>query len=107
MAETRVDLKHLLEDIRDSYPCPVEEAILTEMIANSLDSACSSIDIRVEPEQRRLTFSDNGEGMTFKAFEHYHVIAATTKVRGKGIGFAGVGAKLALLVCASTFSGFA
>lgn len=99
MSETRVDLKHLLEDIRDSYPCPVEEAILTEMIANALDSGCSQIEIKVEPEQRRLTFIDNGEGMTLKSFEQYHDIASTTKTRGKGIGFAGVGAKLALLVC--------
>jgi hypothetical protein len=99
MAETRVDLRHLLEDIRDSYPCPAEEAILSELIANSLDSGCSSIDITVEPEQHRLTFVDNGESMTPRQFEQYHDIAATTKVRGRGIGFAGVGAKLALLVC--------
>jgi hypothetical protein len=99
MAETRVDLKHLLEDIRDSYPCPVEEAILSELIANSLDSGCSRIDVRVEPEQHRLTFVDNGESMTPKQFVQYHDIAATTKIRGRGIGFAGVGAKLALLIC--------
>ncbi len=99
MAETRVDLRHLLEDIRDSYPCPAEEAILSELISNSLDSGCSRIDITVEPEQQRLTFVDNGESMTPRQFEQYHDIAATTKVRGSGIGFAGVGAKLALLVC--------
>jgi hypothetical protein len=99
MAETRVDLRHLLEDIRDTYPCPAEEAILSELIANSLDSGCSQIDIMVEPEQHRLTFVDNGESMTPRQFEQYHDIAATTKVRGRGIGFAGVGAKLALLVC--------
>jgi hypothetical protein len=99
VAETRVDLRHLLEDIRDSYPCPVEEAILSELIANSLDSGCSRIDIMVESEQHRLTIVDNGESMTPKQFEQYHDIASTTKIRGKGIGFAGVGAKLALLVC--------
>ena len=99
MTETRVDLKHLLEDIRDSYPVSAEEAILSELIANSLDSGCSTIDIAVEPEQSRLTFVDNGVGMTPKQFEQYHDIASTTKVRGRGIGFAGVGAKLALLVC--------
>jgi hypothetical protein len=99
VAETKVDLRHLLEDMRDSYPCPAEEAILSELVANSLDSGCSRIDITVEPEQHRLTFVDNGEGMTPKQFEQYHDIAATTKVRGRGIGFAGVGAKLALLVC--------
>jgi len=99
MAETRVDLKHLLEDIRDGYSCPIEEAILTELVANALDSGCSRIDIRIEPEQKRLTFTDNGEGMNRQEFVKYHDIASTAKVRGKGIGFAGVGAKLALLVC--------
>ena len=99
MSETRVDLKHLLEDIRDTYPCPVEEAILTELVANALDSGCSRIGIRVEPAQKRLTFVDNGEGMNREAFTQYHDIASTGKVRGKGIGFAGVGAKLSLLVC--------
>jgi len=38
MGETRVNLRHLLEDIRDSYPYPIEEAIVTELIANALDS---------------------------------------------------------------------
>ena len=104
MAETRVDLRHLLEDIRDSYPCVIEEAILTELLANSLDSGCSEVAITIEPEQRRLTFADNGRGMDSKGFEQYHDIAATTKVRGKGIGFAGVGAKLALLVCKEVLS---
>ena len=53
MSETRVDLKHLLEDIRDGYPYPVEEAILAELIANSLDSKSSPMSVRIEPERRR------------------------------------------------------
>ena len=36
--ETRVNLKHLLEDMRDSYSSPLEEVILTELLANALDS---------------------------------------------------------------------
>jgi len=36
--------------------------------------------------------------MSEKDFEEYHDIAATTKIRGKGIGFAGVGVKLSLLL---------
>ncbi len=31
MGETRVDLQHLLEDIRDAYPGSLEETIVTEM----------------------------------------------------------------------------
>lgn len=98
MGETRVNLQHLLEDIRDTYPFPAEEAILTELVANSLDSGASEIRFGVSKSDKTLMAVDNGKGMSPAQLEHYHDIAATTKVRGKGIGFAGVGAKLALLV---------
>ena len=42
MAETRVDLLHLLEDLRDAYTQSLEETILTELIANALDSGARS-----------------------------------------------------------------
>jgi len=98
MGETRVNLQHLLEDIRDTYPFPVEEAIITELIANALDSGASEIHFRVNAREKTMTTIDNGHGMTPPQLEKYHDIAATTKTRGKGIGFAGVGAKLALLI---------
>ncbi len=98
MGETRVNLKHLLEDIRDSYPCPQEEAIITELIANALDSGASEIRFFTSLESKTVSVVDNGEGMRRRNLKEYHDIAATTKVRGKGIGFAGVGVKLALLV---------
>lgn len=98
MAQTRVDLRHLLEDIRDSYACPVEEAIITELIANALDSGASTIQFLTDSAARQLRVQDDGAGMGRSRFEEYHDIASTSKVRGRGIGFAGVGAKLALLV---------
>ncbi len=98
MGETRVNLKHLLEDIRDSYPFPQEEAIVTEFIANALDSGASEISFTIHTTRAIFTITDNGAGMAARVLEEYHDIATTTKVRGKGIGFAGVGAKLALLV---------
>ncbi len=99
MGETRVDLEHLLEDIRDAYPSSIEETILTEIIANSLDSGARRIAMTADPSQSTLTVVDNGSGMQRKAMRQYHDIAASTKVRGQGIGFAGVGIKLGLLVC--------
>lgn len=39
MGETRVNPLHLLEDLRDAYPGSLEETIVTEMVANALDSA--------------------------------------------------------------------
>lgn len=99
MGETRVDLEHLLEDLRDAYPYSIAETILTEIIANSLDSGASRITMTADPAQSTLTVVDNGSGMQRKAMRQYHDIAASTKVRGQGIGFAGVGIKLGLLVC--------
>ena len=99
MGETRVDLEHLLEDLRDAYPSSIADTILTEIIANSLDSGASRITMTVDPAQSTLTVVDNGSGMQRKAMRQYHDIAASTKVRGQGIGFAGVGIKLGLLVC--------
>ena len=99
MAETRVDLLHLLEDLRDAYPGAVEETILTEVAANSLDSGATLIRLAANPADASLTIADNGSGMPRRDLRRYHDLAASTKTRGQGIGFAGVGIKLALLIC--------
>ena len=99
MGETRVDLLHLLEDLRDAYPGSLEETILTEVVANALDSGTTRIVFECDPANRTLTVVDNGSGMKRRELARYHDIAATTKTRGQGIGFAGVGIKLGLLVC--------
>lgn len=98
MGETRVDLLHLLEDLRDAYPGSLEETILTEILANALDSGASHIEVLADPAAARLAIVDNGSGMTRRDLRRYHDVAASTKTRGQGIGFAGVGIKLGLLV---------
>jgi hypothetical protein len=104
MGETRVDLLHLLEDLRDAYPGSVEETILTEMMANSLDSGATQISFDCNPAERTLTAIDNGRAMQRRELARFHDIAASTKTRGQGIGFAGVGIKLGLLVCEEVFT---
>ncbi|HYB72684.1 MAG TPA: ATP-binding protein [Candidatus Sulfotelmatobacter sp.] len=99
MGETRVDLHHLLEDLRDAYPAALEETILTEMVANSLDSGASRIRITADPVTSTLALLDDGSGMQRRELARYHDLAASAKVRGEGIGFAGVGIKLGLLAC--------
>src|SRR5437763_6013913 len=99
MGETRVDLLHLLEDLRDAYAGALEETILTEIVANSLDSGARAIRISADPAPATLTVLDDGSGMQRRDLARYHDIAASTKTRGQGIGFAGVGIKLGLLVC--------
>lgn len=98
VGETRVDLQHLLEDLRDAYTGSLEETILTEVVANALDSGATRIRLMPNPLEASLTIVDDGRGMQRKELARYHDIAASTKRRGEGIGFAGVGIKLGLLV---------
>lgn len=98
MGETRVDLQHLLEDLRDAYTGSLEETILTEVIANALDSGAARVKLLTDAGAATLTIIDDGRGMHRRELARYHDIAASTKHRGEGIGFAGVGIKLGLLV---------
>ena len=98
--ETRVDLLHLLEDLRDAYPGSTEETILSEIVANSLDSGAATIAITTDAAAPALTIVDDGQGMRRRELARYHDVAASAKARGAGIGFAGVGIKIALLICA-------
>jgi hypothetical protein len=98
VGETRVDLQHLLEDLRDAYTGALEETILTEVVANALDSAATRIRLLTDPAAATLTIVDDGRGMQRRELARYHDVAASTKARGEGIGFAGVGIKLGLLV---------
>jgi hypothetical protein len=98
MGETRVDLFHLLEDLADAYPGALEETILTEIVANSLDSGASRIVVNTAADARTFTATDDGVGMRRADLRRFHDIAATSKTRGETIGFAGVGIKLGLLV---------
>jgi hypothetical protein len=98
VGETRVDLQHLLEDLRDAYTGALEETILTEVVANALDSGAARIRLTTNPANAALTIVDDGRGMQRRELARYHDVAASTKRRGEGIGFAGVGIKLGLLV---------
>jgi hypothetical protein len=97
VGETRVDLQHLLEDLRDAYSGSLEETILTEVIANALDSGATRIRLMTNPAAATVTIIDDGRGMQRRELARYHDIAASGKKRGEGIGFAGVGIKLGLL----------
>jgi hypothetical protein len=99
LGQTRVDLLHLLEDLRDAYPGSLEETILTEIVANALDSGATTIALDADPLAATVTVRDDGVGMTRRELSRFHDLAATSKRRGQGIGFAGVGIKLALLAC--------
>ena len=99
MGETRVDLLHLLEDLRDAYTGSLEETVLTEIVANSLDSGATRLELMADAASSTLVVRDDGKGMLRKDLARFHDIASSSKTRGEGIGFAGVGIKLGLLLC--------
>lgn len=104
MGETRVDLLHLLEDLRDAYPASLEESIIAEIVANALDSDASAIALDTTTASNSLIVRDNGSGMTRRELARYHDLAASAKIRGRTIGFAGVGIKLGLLASEEVFT---
>ena len=90
------DNLHALENFLDIYDRP-GEAVVTEAIANSVDADSSRVDIKfgLDPSGKRIiSFQDDGPGMNEKQFADYHIAAKQNKVKGEGIGFAGIGAKV-------------
>ena len=71
MGETRVDLQHLLEDLRDAYTGALEETILTEIAANALDSGARRHPPPTGPAAT-LTIVDDGRGMQRRDLARYH-----------------------------------
>ena len=75
-----------MEDLRDAYPSSIADTILTEIIANSLNSGASRIALTADPADSTLNVMDNRSGMQRKAMRQYHDITASTKVQGQGMG---------------------
>lgn len=96
--DMKIDIKHALEDFLDAYDNRAE-MVVTEAIANAIDVKASRIDVELKAgldDSRTISFHNNGPAMTKKLFEDYHVISRSSKSKGAGIGFAGVGAKVYL-----------
>jgi hypothetical protein len=79
MGKTRVDLLHLLEDLRYAYPGSIEETILTEIMAHALDSSATQIVFECDRRKAHSSRVDNGCGMQRRELARYHDIAASTK----------------------------
>jgi HSP90 family molecular chaperone len=96
----RIDLQAIIKNFIEAYPYDPFEIMVIESIANSLDAKASRILLTLEERQDNLYYSisDNGGGMTKEEFEaNYHALAISSKTKGEGIGFAGIGAKLYLV----------
>ncbi len=92
----KVNVTHIIDDLLKMYQEEPHEVLVIESIANALDAKATKIKITIEDGV--YSVEDNGNGMTEQDFqEKYHSLAFSTKKRGEGIGFAGVGAKLYLI----------
>ena len=86
----------MIDDFLKTYNEEPYEVLVIESIANALDANASRIKITVK--DGIYSIEDDGKGMTKKEFEdNYHSLAYSTKTRGEGIGFAGIGSKLYLI----------
>lgn len=91
---SKINYKNMIQNLADMYPYNIDEVVIVECIANSLDARASKISIDYEPEIKVLSVYDNGNGMSDAQFSQYHDFAVGLKSRGDGIGFAGLGAKI-------------
>lgn len=98
MRESSVNFQSLIRDLAEMYPFEVDEVVVTELVANSLDAGATRICIDYDALRGILVVEDNGKGMTEREFIGYHDFAAELKTRGTGIGFAGVGAKVSFRI---------
>ena len=97
--DIEIDAMHTLENFCDAYDDEASIVVL-EAIANALDAGADRIEITLK--DKSITFRDNGPGMDRKQFKTYHKISGSTKTKGRGIGFAGVGAKIYLAIWKNT-----
>ena len=97
-SDMKIDVMHALEDFLDAYDNRAE-MVVTEAVANAIDVGAGRIDVDLKADlddTRTVSFYNDGPPMSGKQFEDYHVIARSSKSKGAGIGFAGIGAKVYL-----------
>jgi hypothetical protein len=87
-----------LHGLLNMYSREPEEVLVEEAVANGMDAKAKKIDIKLikDKEEYFIAFHNNGLPMSKEDFENYHTVSSSFKVKGEGIGFAGVGAKIFL-----------
>lgn len=93
-----IKILETLKNLLDMYEYPNEEVLVLEAVANGIDAKAKKIEISFDQIEtdHYITFLNNGPPMSKADFENYHTISSSTKTKGEGIGFAGVGAKIFL-----------
>ena len=97
--DIEINTLHTLENFSDAYD-DEHSVVVLEAMANAIDADADLVDITLK--NGSITFRDNGPGMSKKQFTAYHKISGSDKTKGRGIGFAGVGAKIYLAIWKNT-----
>lgn len=102
-----VDRLHNLENLLGMYEYGETDVLVNETIANAVDAfrkhsiKSGKIDIKFDKVNENygyLSFHNNAPPIPPEEFEtKYHTVSFSSKQKGAGIGFAGVGAKLFLV----------
>jgi len=94
------DLKHLMENIREQYSFPIEEAVIVENIDNCIDESYHTTSFHLKDDEFEILML--GDGMAPDVFwKILTKIAATTKFeerRGSSLGRYGWGMKISMCV---------
>ncbi|MBM3910584.1 MAG: sensor histidine kinase [Thaumarchaeota archaeon] len=93
-----IKLYETLLNLLNMYTYKDEEVLVLEAVANAIDAKAKKIDITFEQGKNYgyITFHNDGTPMNKQDFENYHTVSLSSKTKGEGIGFAGVGAKIFL-----------
>ena len=94
--QVSINILQTLQNLLGMYKYPDEEVLVLEAMANGIDAGAKSIRITFDRDGggNYVTFENDGAPMSEGAFRDYHTISSSTKTKGRGIGFAGVGAKI-------------
>jgi hypothetical protein len=83
-----VDIKHFMENLREHYTFPIEEAVIVENVDNCIDERYHTIDISLKGNS--LSILMTGDGMDEDIFRKtLTTIAATTKIEERKAGALG------------------
>lgn len=91
-----IKLLATLKNMLGMYEYGHMEVLVLEAVANGIDAGADTSSISFERNSGKcyVTFHNNGAVMDGTDFKNYHTVSASTKRKGEGIGFAGVGAKI-------------
>lgn len=96
LQDFKIDVEHLLENIKEHYSYPIEEAVITENTDNCIDENYYEIHFNIK--KGKLEILMLGDGIPKEKFEGLQGLAVTTKSGKEKLGRHGWGMKVSFFV---------